>query len=188
MRTLVETQVLVGERGVFRLVKPLTTIQVPATVQAVIASRIDRLGPEEKRLLQAAAVIGKDVPFTLLAVTMEMPEETLRARLTRLQQAEFLFETGLFPDLEYSFTHALTHGVAYGSLLQERRRTLHARILTHRRGSSTRSGAPSSPRCWPITPSAARCGRRRWPISARRAPRPPRAPPIARRWRCSSRR
>ncbi|HET6365788.1 MAG TPA: AAA family ATPase [Pseudomonadales bacterium] len=130
VRTLVETQVLVGERGVFRLVKPLTTIQVPATVQAVIASRIDRLGPEEKRLLQAAAVIGKDVPFTLLAVTMEMPEETLRARLTRLQQAEFLFETGLFPDLEFSFTHALTHGVAYGSLLQERRRTLHARILS----------------------------------------------------------
>jgi class 3 adenylate cyclase/tetratricopeptide (TPR) repeat protein len=129
VRTLVETQVLVGERGELRLVKPLTTIQVPATVQAVIASRIDRLGPEEKRLLQAAAVIGKDVPFTLLAATVEVPEETLRARLTRLQQAEFLFETGLFPDLEYSFTHALTHGVAYGSLLQARRRTLHARIL-----------------------------------------------------------
>ena len=131
VRTLVETQVLAGERGGFRLVKPLTTISVPATVQAVIASRIDRLGPEEKRLLQAAAVIGKDVPFTLLAATVEMPEETLRSRLTRLQHAEFLFETGLFPDLEYSFTHALTHGVAYGSLLQERRKILHARILTN---------------------------------------------------------
>jgi class 3 adenylate cyclase/tetratricopeptide (TPR) repeat protein len=129
VRTLVETQVLVGDRGSCRLAKPLTTIQVPATVQAVIASRIDRLDPDEKRLLQAAAVIGKDVAFTLLTAIGEIPEQTLRQRLTRLQQAEFLFETGLFPDLEYTFTHALTHGVAYGSLLQQRRRTLHGRIL-----------------------------------------------------------
>ena len=129
VRTLMETQVLVGDRGGCRLAKPLTTIQVPATVQAVIASRIDRLDPDEKRLLQAAAVIGKDVAFTLLTAIAEMPEEALRQRLTRLQQAEFLYETGLFPDLEYTFTHALTHGVAYGSLLQERRRTLHGRIL-----------------------------------------------------------
>jgi class 3 adenylate cyclase/tetratricopeptide (TPR) repeat protein len=129
VRTLIETQVLVGERGGYRLAKSLTTIQVPATVQAVIASRIDRLGQEEKRLLQAAAVIGKDVAFTLLAAIGEMSEDELRRRLTRLQQAEFLFETGLFPDLEYTFTHALTHGVAYSSLLQERRRILHGRIL-----------------------------------------------------------
>ncbi len=129
VRTLVETQGLVGERGSYRLAKPLTTIQVPATVQAVIASRIDRLDTDDKRLLQAAAVIGKDVAFTLLTAVGEMPEEELRHRLTRLQQAEFLFETGLFPDLEYTFTHALTHGVAYGTLLQERRRVLHGRIL-----------------------------------------------------------
>jgi class 3 adenylate cyclase/tetratricopeptide (TPR) repeat protein len=129
VRTLVETQGLVGDRGSYRLAKPLTTIQVPATVQAVIASRIDRLDQDDKRLLQAAAVIGKDVAFTLLTAIGEMPEEELRHRLTRLQQAEFLYETGLFPDLEYTFTHALTHGVAYGSLLQDRRRTLHGRIL-----------------------------------------------------------
>jgi len=129
VRTLIETQGLVGERGSYRLAKPLTTIQVPATVQAVIASRIDRLDTDDKRLLQAAAVIGKDVAFTVLTAVGEMPEEELRHRLIRLQQAEFLFETGLFPDLQYTFTHALTHGVAYGSLLQERRRTLHGRIL-----------------------------------------------------------
>jgi hypothetical protein len=82
-----------------------------------------------------------------------MPEEELRHRLTRLQQAEFLFETGLFPDLEYTFTHALTHGVAYGSLLQERRRTLHGRILET---LESLTGAPRSS-CSPITPSAARC-------------------------------
>ena len=129
VRTLVETQVLVGDRAAYRLAKPLHAIQVPASVQAVLASRIDRLDPDDKRLLQAASVIGKDVAFTLLTAISEMPEEELRQRLTRLQQAEFLFETGLFPDLEYTFTHALTHGVAYGGLLQERRRTLHGRIL-----------------------------------------------------------
>src|SRR4029453_13687397 len=85
--------------------------------------------PDDNRLLQAASVIGKDVAFTLLTAIGEMSEEELRQRLTRLQQAEFLFETGLFPDLEYTFTHALTHGGAYGSLLQERRRPLPGRIL-----------------------------------------------------------
>jgi len=129
VRTLVETGTLVGERGTYRLVKDLTTIQIPPTVQAVLAARIDRLPPEEKRLLQTAAVIGKDVPFSLLQAIAESPEDTLRLGLTHLQAAEFLYETSLFPELEYTFKHALTHEVAYGSLLQERRRALHARIV-----------------------------------------------------------
>ena len=129
VRTLVETQVLVGEGGTYRLAKAVSSIQVPATVQAVLASRIDRLPPEEKTLLQSAAVIGKDVPFALLQAIADQPEETLRRGLTHLQAAEFLYETSLFPDLEYTFKHALTHEVAYGSLLQERRRALHARIV-----------------------------------------------------------
>ncbi|MFQ5830416.1 MAG: AAA family ATPase, partial [Candidatus Methylomirabilia bacterium] len=129
VRTLVETQVLVGERGAYRLAKPVQTIQVPATVQAVLAARIDRLPPEEKRLLQAASAIGKDVPFPLLQAITELPEQGLRQSLTHLQAAEFLYETSLFPELEYTFKHALTHEVAYGSLLQERRRALHARIV-----------------------------------------------------------
>ncbi|MBI3329284.1 MAG: tetratricopeptide repeat protein, partial [Nitrospinae bacterium] len=83
----------------------------------------------EKRLLQSAAVIGKDVPFTLLEAIAEEPEEVLRRGLSHLQTAEFLYETSLFPDLEYIFKHALTQEVAYGSLPQERRRALHARIL-----------------------------------------------------------
>ena len=102
---------------------------MPATVQAILAARIDRLPPEDKRLLQAAAVIGKDVPFALLQAIAEEPEDELRRGLARLQAAEFLYETRLFPDLEYTFKHALTHEVAYGSLLQERRRALHARIV-----------------------------------------------------------
>ena len=67
VRALVETRALVGERGAYRLAKALTDIQVPPTVQAILAARIDRLSPEDKRLLQSAAVIGKDVPFALLA-------------------------------------------------------------------------------------------------------------------------
>jgi class 3 adenylate cyclase/tetratricopeptide (TPR) repeat protein len=129
VRTLVETQVLVGERGAYRLVRALPSIQVPATVQAVLAARIDRLPPEEKRLLQAAAVIGTDVPFPLLQAIAEQPEGALRHGLIRLQAAEFLYETSLFPELEYTFKHALTHQVAYENLLQERRRALHARIV-----------------------------------------------------------
>jgi tetratricopeptide (TPR) repeat protein len=129
VRTLVETRVLVGEPGTYRLVQALPTIQVPATVHAVLAARIDRLPPEEKHLLQTAAVIGTEVPLTLLQAIAELPEEALHRGLTHLQAAEFLYETRLFPDLAYTFKHALTHEVAYGGLLQERRRMLHARIV-----------------------------------------------------------
>jgi class 3 adenylate cyclase/tetratricopeptide (TPR) repeat protein len=129
VRTLVETKALVGERGRYRLTQPVQTIQVPATVQVMLAARIDRLATEEKRLLQTASVVGKDVPFALLQAIADLPDETLRRGLDYLQAAEFLHETGLYPDLDYSFTHALTHEVAYGGLLQERRRELHARIV-----------------------------------------------------------
>src|SRR5262249_54989567 len=81
-----------------------------------------------KRLLQTAAVIGTEVPFSLLQAIAELPEDTLHRGLARLQAAEFLYETRLFPECEYTFKHALTHEVAYGGLLLERRRVLHARI------------------------------------------------------------
>jgi tetratricopeptide (TPR) repeat protein len=129
VRTLVETGVLVGERGHYRLAQDVSTLQVPATVQAVLAARIDRLPPEEKQLLQTAAVIGTDIPLLLLQAVAEQPEAALQRGLARLQAAEFLYETRLFPECAYTFKHALTHEVAYGSLLQERRRALHARIV-----------------------------------------------------------
>jgi class 3 adenylate cyclase/tetratricopeptide (TPR) repeat protein len=129
VRMLVETEVLTGERGAFRLTRPLASVVVPGTVQTVLASRIDRLSPENKHLLQTAAVIGKDVPFALLHAIVEMPEEELRGHLGALQAAEFLYETRLFPDLEYTFKHAFTHEVAYATLLQVRRRLTHANIL-----------------------------------------------------------
>jgi predicted ATPase/class 3 adenylate cyclase len=129
VRTLVETKTLAGERGNYRLARPIESTQVPATVQSVLAARIDRLQPEAKRLLQSAAVIGKNLPFPLLEAISDQPEEELRWQLARLQAAEFLYETSLFPDPEYTFKHALTHEVAYASVLQERRRALHTRIV-----------------------------------------------------------
>jgi len=66
VRTLVETKALEGERGAYRLVRPVQSLQIPATVQTMLAARIDRLPVEEKQLLQAASVIGKDVPSVIL--------------------------------------------------------------------------------------------------------------------------
>ena len=127
--TLVETKALVGERGRYRPTQLVQVIQVPPTVQAILAARIDRLAPEDKRLLQAAAVVGHDVPFVLLQAITEGPEDTLRGGLARLQASEFIYEARLFPDVEYMFKHALTHEVAYGGLLHDQRRRLHAGIV-----------------------------------------------------------
>ena len=129
VRTLVETGVLAGEHGAYRLTRAVQGLQVPATAQAMLAARIDRLAPEDKRLLQAAAVIGTDVPLALLQAVADEPEDRLRRGLAELQATEFLYETRLFPDLEYTFRHALTHEVAYQYLLLERRKALHARVV-----------------------------------------------------------
>jgi class 3 adenylate cyclase/tetratricopeptide (TPR) repeat protein len=151
VRTLVETAVLVGAPGAYRLATPLQGLPVPATVQAVLAARIDRLAPEEKGLLQTAAVLGTDVPFALLRTIADVPETALHRSLAHLQAAEFLYETRLFPEPEYTFKHALTHEVAYGSLLLERRRGLHARLveaieaLAPARGIEVTSGAQGLP-------------------------------------------
>ena len=129
VRTLVETGVLDGDRGAFRLARAVGEIRVPATVQAVLAARIDRLPPEEKALLYVAAAIGNDVPLALLRAVADLPEESLRATLVRLQGSEYLYETRLVPEVEYAFKHALSHEVVYAGLLQDRRRVLHARIM-----------------------------------------------------------
>jgi class 3 adenylate cyclase/tetratricopeptide (TPR) repeat protein/MoxR-like ATPase len=129
VRTLTETHTIVGERGRYRLGKTMAAIEVPSTVQAVLAARIDRLSLEDKRLLQSASVIGEDVPFVVLQAIAEASPDELRTSLRSLQAAEFLYETSRFPDLEYGFKHALTHEVAYGTLLQEQRKTLHANIV-----------------------------------------------------------
>jgi class 3 adenylate cyclase/tetratricopeptide (TPR) repeat protein len=129
VRALLETGVLAGERGAYRLAGAVQVVQVPATVQAILAARIDRLSPEDKGLLQSASVIGAEVPLALLQAIADLPEDDVTRGLARLQSAEFVYETRLFPDVEYSFKHALTHEVAYASLLNERRRALHARVV-----------------------------------------------------------
>jgi predicted ATPase/class 3 adenylate cyclase len=128
VRTLVETGILVGEPGAYRLAQALPTIRVPATVQAVLAARIDRLPAEEKQFLQAAAVIGSEVPLPLLQAIAELPEAVLHRGLAHLQAAEFLYETRLFPERAYTFKHALTQQVAYQSLLTSTRQRYHAQL------------------------------------------------------------
>jgi predicted ATPase len=84
IRTLVETKALAGERGGYRLTQPVQAIQVPPTVQVMLAARIDRLPQEDKRLLQVAAVVGKDVPFAVLQAVADLPDEALRRGLDHL--------------------------------------------------------------------------------------------------------
>jgi class 3 adenylate cyclase/tetratricopeptide (TPR) repeat protein len=129
VQALVETETLTGTRGAYRLARPLPTVQIPPSLIALLAARIDRLAPADKQLLQSASVIGKDVPASLLASIADLPEDELRLSVARLQSGEFLYERSLFPDLEYTFKHALTHEVAYASLLKERRRALHSRLV-----------------------------------------------------------
>jgi tetratricopeptide (TPR) repeat protein len=129
VQALIETRDVDGAHGGYRLGTPLPMLPVPATVQAVLAARIDRLPPEEKRLVQIAAVIGMEVPLALLLALTEQSEEVLRGSLAHLQAAEFLYETSFFPASAYTFKHALTYEVAYESLLQDQRRVLHARIV-----------------------------------------------------------
>ena len=180
VRALVEIGVLVGERSAYRLATALPAVQVPATVQAVLTARIDRLPPEEKRLLQTAAVIGTEVPLALLQAIAEMPDEALRVGLAHLQAAEFLYETRLFPDLEYTFKHALTHEV---DLWESPPGAAAHAPCQHCRGPRTAgagAAAPSRSTGWRTMPSGARCGTRPWPTAGRRGPRRWRARPTAR--------
>jgi class 3 adenylate cyclase/tetratricopeptide (TPR) repeat protein len=129
IRSLMDEGVLAGERGTFRLTTTAEQIQVPPTVRALLAARIDRLSPADKDLLQTASVIGTDVPVAVLAAVAGGSAGMMDDGLARLQGAEFLYEMNLFPDAVYTFKHALIHDVAYGSLLHDRRRALHARAV-----------------------------------------------------------
>ena len=100
-------------------------LHIPTTVQGVLAARIDRLAPEEKALLQQLAVIGREFPVSLIRQVITQPEDELYRLLASLQRKEFLYEQPAFPEVEYIFKHALTQEVAYGTVLQERRKALH---------------------------------------------------------------
>jgi predicted ATPase len=127
VRALLDQGVLAMNGGVRTLLKPFAEVQLPPTIHGILAARIDRLGTEEKDLLQTAAVIGKQFPVRLLERTAGQPEETLFALLARLRSGEFVYEQVAFPESAYAFKHALTQDVAYNSLLLEQRKRLHER-------------------------------------------------------------
>jgi len=142
-RSLRETGVVVEERARPRLTRRLAEIDIPASVQGVLAARIDRLPPARRTLLHVAAVIGKDVPFALLHAVAGLAEEALLAELAELRAGEFLYEIDLPTGTEYTFKHALTHAVAYESMLRRHRRELHARVLAAlERGGEGGAAAP----------------------------------------------
>ena len=130
VQTLVEENVLTGDRGAYRMAVPLQRIQVPATVQSVLGARIDRLPPDAKQLLQTSAVIGKDFELPLLKAVSTRDESTIAELLAALQVGEFVYESRMFPEPEYTFKHALTHQVAYEGLLAAQRRDRHAEVLS----------------------------------------------------------
>jgi len=113
--------------GAVRLAKPLSDIRVPPTVQAILASRIDRLPAAEKELLQTLAVLGRQFSSGLIKLVVGKSDDELERMLSALQLAEFIYEQPAMGDVEYTFKHALTQEVAYNSVLVERRRALHER-------------------------------------------------------------
>jgi tetratricopeptide (TPR) repeat protein len=126
VQALFEQGVLV-RNGAVRLAKTLTDIRVPPTVQAILAARIDRLAAEEKELLQTLAVLGREFRLGLIKRVTGKSVDELDPMLSELRLAEFIYEQPAFPDIEYTFKHALTQEVAYNSVLAERRRLLHER-------------------------------------------------------------
>jgi class 3 adenylate cyclase/tetratricopeptide (TPR) repeat protein len=129
VRNLAETGVLAGERGRYTLQRQPGLEQVPESVASVLAARIDRLGADDKHVLQAAAALGRDVPGALLAAVTGVPAGSLEQSLGRLQAGEFLYEARVLPEVGYAFRHALTLEVAYGGLVRDHRRLLDARII-----------------------------------------------------------
>jgi class 3 adenylate cyclase/tetratricopeptide (TPR) repeat protein len=129
VRSQVEGGVLRGAVGAYELIEELQSIRIPDSVQAVLASRIDRLGPLQRELLQIASVIGQDVPVTLLERVAEVQPARFRSLLDDLQAADFLYEVPNTSSRQIRFKHGLMQEVAYGSLLSRSRQELHARVV-----------------------------------------------------------
>jgi len=186
VQSLIETGALAGTRGAYRLVRPAEEVGVPATVQSVLAARIDRLPEREKRVLQTASVIGKKFSEPILERVAELGGGDLSAALHALTSAEFLYQESLYPEAEYAFKHPLTQEVAYRSQLSERRASRRRRRSRPRSpkptpGSRCRARGATSPSCtssapsWrgstAMTPRAGMSTARRTGCSSRSAPR-----------------
>jgi len=128
VQSLAESGSLAGARGAYRLVREPNELAIPATVQAVLAARIDRLAEQEKDLLQQAAVIGKEFSLPVLAHVTGKSALEVEGILYRLISSQFVYEQALFPETVYAFKHPLTQEVAYHSQLSERRSRTHAAV------------------------------------------------------------
>jgi class 3 adenylate cyclase/tetratricopeptide (TPR) repeat protein len=126
VRELAESGHLEGERGAYRLAKPIEEAGVPVTVQAVLAARIDRLGTEAKQLLQVASVLGKEVGEEALAMAAGLDAEAMERALKELIESGFLYEAEMYPQRLFAFRHPLTREVAYGTQLASQRAATHA--------------------------------------------------------------
>ena len=176
VRTLVETGVLVGEPGAYRLGQALPTIQVPATVQAVLAARIDRLPPEAKRLLQTAAVIGHEVPLSLLQAIVEMPAASLTAASPRSRLRSSSTRRACSPRVSTrSSMPSPTRWPMGVSSRSADAGSMPGLSRPSRRSPGT--GWRSRPSAWRIMPCGARSGPRPWHTPGRRGRRPWRGQP-----------
>ncbi len=127
VQALVEDGTLAGTAGHYRVTQHTASLQLPPTVQGILAARIDRLAPDEKALLQQLAVLGRNFPLSLMREVLPQADDERYRLLSTLQRKEFLYEQPAFPEVEYIFKHALTQEVAYNTLLQESRKILHER-------------------------------------------------------------
>ena len=128
VQSLIESGRLEGDKGGYRLTTPVEDIEIPNTVQAILAARIDRLAEREKQVLQTAAVIGREFAEPVLAAVVALPAAELAEALRTLKSAEFLYDRSLYPVAEYAFKHPLTQEVAYRSQLSEHRARVHGNV------------------------------------------------------------
>jgi class 3 adenylate cyclase/predicted ATPase len=127
VQILLDEGSLVRDGSMTRLTRPLGDLKIPPTVQGILAARIDRLSAESKDLLQALAVVGREFSLSLIRAVVPKSDDELSRMLNDLQLGEFIYEQPAVGDIEYSFKHALTQEVAFGSVLNERRKELHRR-------------------------------------------------------------
>jgi len=125
--SLIENGTIQRKNDQYVLSREISDIQIPDTIEGIIAARLDRLDDNLKRTMQVASVIGRDFAFRILQTITGMREE-LKSHLMNLQGLEFIYEKQLFPELEYIFKHILTQEVAYNSLLHKRRKEIHGKI------------------------------------------------------------
>ncbi len=127
VKTLAEEGAILGTPGSYRIETASVSLHIPTTVQDVLAARIDRLSQAQKTLLQTLAIIGKDFSLSLIRYVTRLSEQELTPLLDDLQRSDLIYERPAFPEVEYTFKHALIQEVAASSLLLSQRSELHER-------------------------------------------------------------